>query len=105
MAKFTLVLLHQCYWYSYLTIYSLVFDGVVLPRTLHSANLELFSHHATSQFKEQTTLKEKFVDGFFHESDFFSRGLFIIDEKSTLRQITMNDLPVGRYVALLVISW
>jgi len=27
---------------------------------------------------------------------FFNRGLFIIDEKSVLRQITMNDLPVGR---------
>jgi len=26
------------------------------------------------------------------------RGLFIIDDKSTLRQITMNDLPVGRSV-------
>jgi len=26
------------------------------------------------------------------------RGLFIIDEKGTLRQITMNDLPVGRSV-------
>lgn len=26
------------------------------------------------------------------------RGLFIIDEKGVLRQITMNDLPVGRSV-------
>lgn len=26
------------------------------------------------------------------------RGLFIIDAKGTLRQITMNDLPVGRSV-------
>lgn len=26
------------------------------------------------------------------------RGLFIIDAKGTLRQITMNDLPVGRNV-------
>ncbi|KAK4003901.1 hypothetical protein OUZ56_005652 [Daphnia magna] len=26
------------------------------------------------------------------------RGLFIIDDKQTLRQITMNDLPVGRSV-------
>ena len=26
------------------------------------------------------------------------RGLFIIDEKGILRQITMNDLPVGRSV-------
>jgi len=26
------------------------------------------------------------------------RGLFIIDGKGTLRQITMNDLPVGRSV-------
>lgn len=29
---------------------------------------------------------------------FFFRGLFIIDPKGTLRQITMNDLPVGRSV-------
>ena len=27
-----------------------------------------------------------------------SRGLFIIDNKGTLRQITVNDLPVGRSV-------
>jgi len=26
------------------------------------------------------------------------RGLFIIDPKGTLRQITVNDLPVGRSV-------
>lgn len=26
------------------------------------------------------------------------RGLFIIDDKGNLRQITMNDLPVGRSV-------
>ena len=26
------------------------------------------------------------------------RGLFIIDTRGTLRQITMNDLPVGRSV-------
>lgn len=26
------------------------------------------------------------------------RGLFIIDPKGTLRQITINDLPVGRSV-------
>lgn len=29
---------------------------------------------------------------------FTCRGLFIIDDKGTLRQITMNDLPVGRDV-------
>ena len=31
---------------------------------------------------------------------FFSvfRGLFIIDDKGVLRQITINDLPVGRSV-------
>lgn len=29
---------------------------------------------------------------------FFNRGLFIIDDKRILRQITMNDLPVGRSV-------
>lgn len=28
----------------------------------------------------------------------FYRGLFIIDDKGNLRQITMNDLPVGRSV-------
>lgn len=28
----------------------------------------------------------------------FHRGLFIIDDKKFLRQITMNDLPVGRSV-------
>uniref|UniRef100_A0A2K5S9L8 thioredoxin-dependent peroxiredoxin n=1 Tax=Cebus imitator TaxID=2715852 RepID=A0A2K5S9L8_CEBIM len=28
----------------------------------------------------------------------FSRGLFIIDDKGILRQITVNDLPVGRSV-------
>lgn len=29
---------------------------------------------------------------------FALRGLFIIDDKGILRQITMNDLPVGRSV-------
>ena len=29
---------------------------------------------------------------------YLKRGLFIIDEKGVLRQITMNDLPVGRSV-------
>lgn len=29
---------------------------------------------------------------------FLLRGLFIIDDKGILRQITMNDLPVGRSV-------
>jgi len=29
---------------------------------------------------------------------FFSRGLFIIDGKGRLRQMTVNDLPVGRSV-------
>jgi alkyl hydroperoxide reductase subunit AhpC len=28
----------------------------------------------------------------------FFRGLFVIDDKGILRQITMNDLPVGRSV-------
>ncbi|PRD18487.1 UNVERIFIED_CONTAM: Peroxiredoxin-1 [Trichonephila clavipes] len=32
---------------------------------------------------------------FFYEKN---RGLFIIDEKGRLRQITINDLPVGRSV-------
>jgi len=29
---------------------------------------------------------------------FYYRGLFIIDNKGILRQITINDLPVGRSV-------
>ncbi|KAM4021834.1 peroxiredoxin-1, partial [Anomaloglossus baeobatrachus] len=28
----------------------------------------------------------------------WSRGLFIVDDKGILRQITINDLPVGRSV-------
>ena len=28
----------------------------------------------------------------------YFRGLFIIDPKGTVRQITVNDLPVGRSV-------
>ena len=28
----------------------------------------------------------------------FFRGLFVIDDKGNLRQITINDLPVGRSV-------
>lgn len=33
----------------------------------------------------------------FHHSS-INRGLFIIDKNGILRQITMNDLPVGRSV-------
>lgn len=29
---------------------------------------------------------------------FYCRGLFIIDDNGKLRQITINDLPVGRSV-------
>ena len=29
---------------------------------------------------------------------YFCRGLFIIDDKGNLRQMTINDLPVGRSV-------
>ena len=29
---------------------------------------------------------------------FYFSGLFVIDDKGNLRQITMNDLPVGRSV-------
>lgn len=37
--------------------------------------------------------------GVLKEDDGISfRGLFIIDDKGNLRQITMNDLPVGRSV-------
>jgi peroxiredoxin 1 len=31
------------------------------------------------------------------ESGIPFRGLFIIDDKQNLRQVTINDLPVGRY--------
>ena len=33
-----------------------------------------------------------------HQMIFLFRGLFIIDNKGILRQITVNDLPVGRSV-------
>lgn len=33
-----------------------------------------------------------------HDDGVTLRGLYIIDDKGTLRQITMNDLPVGRSV-------
>ena len=37
--------------------------------------------------------------GVYHEeSGVPYRGLFIIDDKQVLRQITVNDLPVGRSV-------
>jgi alkyl hydroperoxide reductase subunit AhpC len=29
---------------------------------------------------------------------YYFRGLFIIDDKGNLRQMTVNDLPVGRSV-------
>merc|ERR1712181_43528 len=35
---------------------------------------------------------------YLEENGLAFRGLFIIDEKGTLRQITVNDLPVGRDV-------
>lgn len=35
---------------------------------------------------------------YFSHKCFFFSGLFIIDDKGILRQITMNDLPVGRSV-------
>ena len=35
---------------------------------------------------------------YLEENGHTLRGLFIIDDKGTLRQITMNDLPVGRSV-------
>ena len=33
-----------------------------------------------------------------HVVDVFFSGLFIIDANGTLRQITVNDMPVGRSV-------
>ena len=39
------------------------------------------------------------ADGFFQEDSGISfRGLFVIDKEGKLRQITVNDLPVGRDV-------
>ena len=35
---------------------------------------------------------------YLEENGHTLRGLFIIDDKGVLRQITMNDLPVGRSV-------
>lgn len=38
-------------------------------------------------------------DGVLKADEGFSfRGLFLIDEKGSLRQMTINDLPVGRSV-------
>lgn len=34
----------------------------------------------------------------FLSPSLFLRGLFVIDDKGILRQITINDLPVGRSV-------
>lgn len=34
----------------------------------------------------------------FQDAGVALRGLFLIDPKGTLRQITINDLPVGRSV-------
>ena len=41
---------------------------------------------------------EKFKANKFCSCVLFNRGLFIIDDKGNLRQITVNDLPVGRSV-------
>jgi len=35
----------------------------------------------------------------------FNRGLFIIDSKGILRQITMNDLPVSGLPYLVLVSF
>jgi alkyl hydroperoxide reductase subunit AhpC len=40
----------------------------------------------------------KDYDVLIEEEGIALRGLFIIDPKGTLRQITVNDLPVGRSV-------
>ncbi|KAG8008172.1 Peroxiredoxin-4 [Nibea albiflora] len=49
------------------------------------------------EFKELklSDYRGKYLVFFFYPLDL---GLFIIDEKGVLRQITMNDLPVGRSV-------
>lgn len=44
--------------------------------------------------KRSTTSKILTINVFSYEF----RGLFIIDHRGVLRQITMNDLPVGRSV-------
>ena len=53
-------------------------------------NIPLLSDKTAEIARKYGVLKED--DGIAY------RGLFIIDEKGTLRQITINDLPVGRSV-------
>jgi peroxiredoxin 1 len=57
---------------------------------LGKMNIPLLSDKTAEIAKKYGVLKED--DGIAY------RGLFIIDDKGTLRQITINDLPVGRSV-------
>lgn len=52
------------------------------------------------QFPLLSDLKKKISDdyGVLLEAGISLRGLFIIDPKQIIRQITVNDLPVGRSV-------
>ncbi|XP_010168651.1 peroxiredoxin-1 isoform X1 [Antrostomus carolinensis] len=57
---------------------------------LGTMNIPLISDTKRAIAKEYGVLKE--------DEGIAYRGLFIIDEKGILRQITINDLPVGRSV-------
>lgn len=50
--------------------------------------------------KESVTIRSfsVIIDAYFEVSQLHFRGLFIIDPNGILRQITINDLPVGRSV-------
>nr|ACI42881.1 peroxiredoxin 4 variant precursor [Biomphalaria glabrata] len=50
------------------------------------------------EFKDITHEISKAYGVYLQDLGHSLRGLFIIDPKGTLRQITMNDLPVGRSV-------
>ncbi|VDN36331.1 unnamed protein product [Dibothriocephalus latus] len=66
---------------------------VKTPRTeggLEGLNIPILSDKSMAISKSYGVLKES--DGVAF------RGLFIIDDKGTLRQITINDMPVGRSV-------
>uniref|UniRef100_A0A3P8PNX5 Peroxiredoxin-1 n=1 Tax=Astatotilapia calliptera TaxID=8154 RepID=A0A3P8PNX5_ASTCA len=69
------------------------FAWVNTPRKqggLGAMNIPLVSDTRRTISKDYGVLKE--------DEGIAYRGLFIIDDKGTLRQITINDLPVGRSV-------
>ncbi|MBB6682375.1 redoxin domain-containing protein, partial [Aequorivita sp. 609] len=57
---------------------------------LGSMNIPLLADLTQSISRDYGVLKE--------EEGIAYRGLFVIDDKGILRQITINDLPVGRSV-------